>query len=145
MGYTLFGAIAGFIAGWALHWYWTRGRADLAAGEFGSASGSATNWEETPLVDPSIAEEIAASAPEEPAEGAESDGVPVPVQTTEPEVEAGGAAATEEPETAYCMRCRAHRPVEGLERIVTENGRHAIRGTCGECGGNVFKFVRNPG
>ncbi|NOZ05816.1 MAG: hypothetical protein GXP41_05620 [Chloroflexi bacterium] len=145
MGYTLFGAIAGFIAGWALHWYWTRGRADIAAGEFDRTPGGAANWEETPLVDRSIAEEIADSAEEEPAEEEGSEGVPVPVPAADSEAEASGDSATEEPETAYCMRCREHRSVEGLEHIVTENGRHAIRGTCGVCGGKVFKFVRNPG
>ncbi len=140
MGYTLFGAIAGFIAGWALHWYWTRGRADIAAGEFDRTPGGAANWEETPLVDRSIAEEIADSAEEEPAEEEASEGVPVPV----PSVAGGGDAALEEIVTVYCARCRVHRPVEDPQHVVTDRGRHAIRGMCGECGGKVFSFVPNP-
>ena len=144
MGYTLFGAIAGFVAGWALHWYWTRGQADFAAGEFGGYDSGEANWEETPLVDRSIAEELAASAPEEPVEEAGGEGVPVSVPSVPSEAEAAEDAAPEEAVTAYCMRCQEHRPVEGLEHVVTGRGRHAIRGTCGECGRKVFKFVANP-
>lgn len=46
---------------------------------------------------------------------------------------------------AYCMACKAPRKVDDLKEVerITKSGkvRHAIQGTCSECGSNVTKFV----
>lgn len=46
-----------------------------------------------------------------------------------------------EPLLAYCARCRAKRPLQNPEPDVTKDGRPAVRGTCPECGANMFRFV----
>jgi len=155
VGYTLFGAIAGFVMGWTLHWYWTRGRDELSFGGLDRSSGAEPFWQETPLVDRSVVEELSMS-PAEDLPGEEE--TPTPVETYEPapvepvEEEAEEKEAAEEKEeaeadqgiVAYCARCRTRRPVNAPEYVVTERGRHAVRGTCVECGGKMFSFVERP-
>ncbi len=51
------------------------------------------------------------------------------------------AAAGAERLLAYCARCRAKRPIQNLEPTATRDGRPAVRGTCPECGANMFRFV----
>jgi hypothetical protein len=42
--------------------------------------------------------------------------------------------------SAYCMRCKAHRAVNG-GRIHAHNGKHRIEGACASCGGRVSSFI----
>ena len=42
---------------------------------------------------------------------------------------------------AYCMKCKEKRTVNNPEEVDTANGRRALRGTCGECGTKVQKFL----
>lgn len=46
--------------------------------------------------------------------------------------------------TAYCMKCRAARPVLEPQAVYTANGAPATRGTCPECGTALFKMGRTP-
>lgn len=42
---------------------------------------------------------------------------------------------------AYCVRCHEKRVMVDPHEETTENGRHAARGTCPECGANMFTFL----
>lgn len=50
----------------------------------------------------------------------------------------------QEPLLAYCPRCRTKRPIQDPEPTVTKDGRSALRGTCPECGTNMFRFASTP-
>ncbi len=50
----------------------------------------------------------------------------------------------EEPITAYCMKCKARRPVENPEPIYLPSGRPAIRGRCPVCGSTLARLGRIP-
>lgn len=56
-------------------------------------------------------------------------------------VHARRALAGDEPLLAYCARCRVKRPIQDPEPTATSEGRPAVRGTCPECGANMFRFV----
>lgn len=43
---------------------------------------------------------------------------------------------------AYCLKCRTKRPMRRPRRVFTKDGRPAIKGTCPECGGGMFRFVK---
>ena len=66
-----------------------------------------------------------------------------PAQDVEEDVLAHARRAIdgEEPLVAYCARCRAKRPIQDPEPAATSDGRPAVRGTCPECGANMFRFV----
>ena len=49
--------------------------------------------------------------------------------------------ASEDGITAYCVRCHEKRTMEEPHEETTENGRRAARGTCPECGANMFTFL----
>ena len=42
---------------------------------------------------------------------------------------------------ARCFRCKKQVPVTHLQDVITKNKMKAIRGTCAQCGGKVFKFT----
>ena len=44
--------------------------------------------------------------------------------------------------TAYCVRCRAIRPMQDAQAVYMTNGRPATRGVCGTCGTGLFKLGR---
>jgi hypothetical protein len=39
----------------------------------------------------------------------------------------------------YCLKCREKREVVDAQETTMKNGTAAIRGTCPECGTNVFR------
>ena len=43
----------------------------------------------------------------------------------------------------YCLKCKGHREVKNGEEVTLKNGRHAIKGKCGDCGSGVYKFVKS--
>ncbi len=43
--------------------------------------------------------------------------------------------------TAYCVRCHEKRTMVDPHEETIENGRRAARGTCPECGANMFTFL----
>ena len=44
--------------------------------------------------------------------------------------------------TGYCMPCKANdRVMVNPQKLTTKNGRLAAKGTCGVCGGKMFKFL----
>lgn len=75
------------------------------------------------------------------------------VMAVEPELPSGSPdeAQTVAAETApasssdtvlgYCMRCRTKRPIQHVHFELSENGRHAARGTCPVCGAKMFTFL----
>lgn len=46
--------------------------------------------------------------------------------------------------TAYCVKCRAVRPLKDAEPIFMANGRPATRGVCATCGAGLFKIGATP-
>ncbi len=51
----------------------------------------------------------------------------------------------DEPILAYCVRCRAKRPITSPQAVfVGEQGRPAIQGTCPECGTRLVRLGRTP-
>jgi NAD-dependent SIR2 family protein deacetylase len=46
--------------------------------------------------------------------------------------------------TAYCVKCRDKREIKDPVETKLKNGRPAIKGTCPECGTNVFRIGKNP-
>ena len=43
---------------------------------------------------------------------------------------------------AYCVKCKAKRPIRDAQEVVLKNGRPALKGTCTVCGTKVMKFVK---
>ena len=46
--------------------------------------------------------------------------------------------------TAYCVKCRDKREIKDPVETQLKNGRPAMKGTCPECGTNVFRIGKNP-
>lgn len=44
-------------------------------------------------------------------------------------------------DTAHCLKCRAQTPIKGAHAYTMTNGRHAVAGTCGTCGGKVSRII----
>jgi hypothetical protein len=44
---------------------------------------------------------------------------------------------------AYCVRCKAQRPMVEVEYLSTRNGRPAARGKCAKCGTVTMKFLKS--
>lgn len=42
---------------------------------------------------------------------------------------------------AYCVKCREKRDVKDPKQVTMKNGRHAIEGTCPECGTKLFRMI----
>ena len=42
--------------------------------------------------------------------------------------------------TAYCVKCRTKREIKDPQEVTLKNGRPAVKGTCPECGINVFRI-----
>ena len=45
---------------------------------------------------------------------------------------------------AYCVKCRAQRPLSQPQAIFMANGRPGTRGTCAVCGTGLFKIGATP-
>ncbi|MFQ6058373.1 MAG: DUF5679 domain-containing protein [Anaerolineae bacterium] len=43
---------------------------------------------------------------------------------------------------AYCVRCRARRPMGEPQAVITKDGRPGLKGTCSVCGGGMFRFTK---
>lgn len=41
---------------------------------------------------------------------------------------------------AYCVKCRTKREIKNQQETTLKNGRPALKGTCPECGTNVFRI-----
>ena len=50
----------------------------------------------------------------------------------------------EKPIIAYCVKCRAHRPMENPEPVYLPGNKPATRGRCPECGTTLIKPGRTP-
>ena len=42
--------------------------------------------------------------------------------------------------TAYCVKCRTKREIKDPQETTLKNGRPAMKGTCPECGTNMFRI-----
>lgn len=48
------------------------------------------------------------------------------------------ATATQE---AYCVKCKAKRPMKDAKEVTMKNGRPSLRGTCTVCGTTLTKIL----
>jgi DNA topoisomerase-1 len=46
--------------------------------------------------------------------------------------------------TAYCVKCKAMRPIKDAQPVYMANGRPGTRGVCPECGTGLFKIGETP-
>ena len=42
--------------------------------------------------------------------------------------------------TAYCVKCRTKREIKDPQETTLKNGMPAVKGTCPECGTNMFRI-----
>lgn len=51
----------------------------------------------------------------------------------------------EEKYEARCFRCKESRAVQDPEIVTMKTGMKAVKGTCGECGGKLYRILpKNP-
>lgn len=48
-----------------------------------------------------------------------------------------------QPTTAYCVKCKEKREMQGANEVEMKNGRRAMKGTCGVCGTGMFSILGN--
>lgn len=128
------GLLVGVVVGWAVAWWRLSRNRRPGLAEVGQEPmrialpdlpWATETEEEVPAAEP-VGDEAAETAPQVADEAL---------------ARARDAAASTEPLLAYCARCRTKRPIENVEPAVTKDGRPAVRGTCPECGANMFRFV----
>ncbi len=127
----LLGALLGALGGW-----WLTRRAE------GPPTGGHTK---SPTAGPSTGEaRIVLPVYNESEATTESDAPPTPIGDINPGLNEALDAepATDGGVSAYCVRCKAQRPMSHAESYTTANGRHALKGTCPVCGAGLFKFVK---
>lgn len=129
----VFGLLVGAAAGWMVAWWRLEGSGDV------HRPGGTEEPMRIALPDMPWGDEEAVPAVE-----------PVDDEATEPAAEdadeealarARDVAENDSELLAYCARCRTKRPVQNPEPAVAKDGRPAVRGTCPECGANMFRFV----
>lgn len=49
--------------------------------------------------------------------------------------------ATEAVQEAYCVKCRAKRPMKNTAETTMKNGRRALKGQCEVCGTNLTRIL----
>jgi hypothetical protein len=42
---------------------------------------------------------------------------------------------------AYCVKCKAEKPMADAKETTLKNGRHAIKGKCSDCDTGMFKIL----
>ena len=62
---------------------------------------------------------------------------PPPKPKPAPEAKGGGV-------TGYCVRDKKKVEIQEPKAVETKNGRPAIRGTCPDCGGSIFRLGKMP-
>jgi Zn finger protein HypA/HybF involved in hydrogenase expression len=45
-------------------------------------------------------------------------------------------------ETAYCLRCKAQRPLQHPEVVQMSNNKHRLKAVCPNCGAGMSKLVK---
>ena len=41
----------------------------------------------------------------------------------------------------YCMKCKAKKEIVEGQEVVMKNGRSAMKGKCGSCGGGIYRIL----
>jgi hypothetical protein len=44
-------------------------------------------------------------------------------------------------DTAYCVKCKAKKPMTNAKKVTMKNGRSAMKGVCGTCGVGMYKIL----
>lgn len=116
----LAGLVVGFALGWWLDWYLSREEARALRAEVSQKNATIAKLQKDLLAfqhvgaQPVVRAEAVSPAP----------------------------AATEGAVTAYCVKCRATRPMQNPRRVTLSNGRPALKGTCPVCNTGMFRIVR---
>jgi LPS O-antigen subunit length determinant protein (WzzB/FepE family) len=45
---------------------------------------------------------------------------------------------------AYCVKCKAEKPMADAKETTLKNGRHALKGKCSDCDTGMFKILPSP-
>ncbi|GAB4411669.1 MAG: hypothetical protein Kow00123_25500 [Anaerolineales bacterium] len=120
----LAGLVVGLALGWWLDWYLSREDARTLRAEVAQKNAAIAKLQKELLE----ARQVGAH----PAPKAEA-AAPAPV-------EAHGEP--EEAITAYCVKCRAKRPMQNPRRVTLSNGRPALKGTCPVCSTGLFRTIK---
>lgn len=116
----LAGLVVGLALGWWLDWY--LGREDARALRAEVAEKNATIAK--------LQKELLASKQGEVR------------AAPKPEAAPPAPAAAEGTVTAYCVKCRAKRPMQNPRRVTLSNGRPALKGTCPVCNTGMFRTIK---
>lgn len=119
----LAGLVVGLALGWWLDWYLSREDARALRAEVAQKNATIAKLQKELL------------------EARQSEARPAP----RPEAAPAPAKAHAEPEetvTAYCVKCRAKRPMQNPRRVTLSNGRPALKGTCPVCHTGLFRTIK---
>jgi len=117
----LIGLVAGFALGWWLDWYLGRQETRTLRDEVAQKNETIAKLQKDLLARP--AARTQAPKREKP--------LPPPPP-----------AEPEETVTAYCVKCKTQRPMQGAQRVTLSNGRPALKGTCPVCHSGLFRTVK---
>ncbi len=119
----LAGLVVGLALGWWLDWYLSREDARALRAEVAQKNAAIAKLQKELL------------------EARQSEARPAP----KPEPAPAPMMAHAEPEeavTAYCVKCRAKRPIQNPRRVTLSNGRPALQGTCPVCNTGLFRTIK---
>lgn len=119
----LAGFVVGLALGWWLDWYLSREDARALRAELAQKNATIAKLQKDVLEARHVQAGPAPKAKAAPA----------------PEV---AHAEPEEIVTAFCVKCRAKRPMHNPRRVTLSNGRPALKGTCPVCNTGMFRTIK---
>lgn len=119
----LAGVVIGFALGWWLDWYLSREDARALRAELAQKNAAIAKLQKEILE----ARHVQAGA------------APKPEAAPEP---THAHAEPKEATTAYCVKCRAKRPIQNPRRVTLSNGRPALKGICPVCNSAIFRTIK---
>lgn len=116
----LAGLVVGFALGWWLDWYLSREDARALRAEVAQKNATIAKLQKDLLASRQVEAQPAARA----------------------EAASPAPDAPESTVTAYCVKCRATRPMQNPRRVTLSNGRPALKGTCPVCNTGMFRTIK---
>lgn len=116
----LAGLVVGFALGWWLDWYLSREEARALRADVSQKNATIAKLQKDLLTSRQVEAQPVARAEAAP---------PAP-------------DATEGAVTAYCVKCRATRPMQNPRRVTLSNGRPALKGICPVCNTGMFRIIK---
>lgn len=119
----LAGLVVGFALGWWLDWYLNREDARALHAELAQKNATIAKLQRDILE----------------ARHMQTGPAPKPKEAPAP---TAARAEPGETVTAYCVKCRAKRPMQNPRRVTLSNGRPALQGTCPVCNTGMFRTIK---